>query len=265
MRKSGGLLVAVLLSVLLCATASGAEAYVFRFSSQGTTVGHLIIEWRDDLIFQNTTVEDQTVRLLDVTGGSGDRTPTLLVPAGRTVVVSSTNTPSLWTPQVLPTLWVVHLDVPAGVEVHSRANAFSCVCMGGAPMSPVPDLGSFSMPAFRSLAPAGVRQVHMGSDVGGQASRVNVGFYNAGSVSASVTFDLYQAADDRLLDRRTSIVASGAVIQTTLEGSSEPPVLTPWLRYTTVTADQPSLSYAVSLTPASVPFPRIPFGAASAP
>jgi hypothetical protein len=264
MRNAIRLFVSASLLLLLNQAANGAEAYAFRFRSQGSNGGTLKTEWRDELVFQNSTTQDQVIRLLDMTGGPGDRTP-LVVPAGRTVVVSAIDTPALWSPEEFTALWLVHLDVPEGVTVHSRADAFSCVCLGGAPQSPVPDFGSFSMPVFRVLAPVGQRQVHMGADIGGQASRVNVGVYNAGSVDANVTADLYQASGDQLLDRRTLIVPPGAVVQISLSGSSEPPVLTPWLRYTTVTADQPSLSYAVSVGDDFETLPRIPFGAASAP
>ena len=254
--------------VLVAATAGAAEAYVFRFHSQGASGGVLRILWRDDLILHNVTDEDQVVRLLEMTGGAGDRTPEISVPAGRTVTLNPTNRPGIWEPEDTE-LWVVHLEVPDDVLVRSRADAFSCLCMGGMPQSGVPDFGSFAMPVFAALVPAGDRQVHMGADLGGETSRVNVGFFNGGTTATNVSVDLYQACGGQLLERQTLSVGPASVRQITLAASSEPtcsdPSTADWLRYITVIADQPSLSYVVNRQVDIASLPRIPYGAAAAP
>jgi hypothetical protein len=253
---------------LIAAFAGAAEAYVFRFHSQGASGGVLRIEWNDDLILHNTTGQDQVVRLLEMTGGAGDRTPQIPVPAGRTVTLNLLNRPGIWEPEAL-SLWVVHLEVPDGVLVRSRADAFSCLCLGGQPQSGVPDFGSFAMPVFAALVPAGERQVHMGADLGGETSRVNVGFFNGGTTASNVSIDLYSACGDQLVERQTLAVGPGSVRQISLAASTLPecsdPSTAPWLRYVTVVADQPSLSYVVNRQSDLSSLPRIPYGSAAGP
>ena len=221
------------------------DVYAARFFARSEP-GCFRILWEDDLVFHNSSAEDQLVRLLGVSNGDLPEVAPLRVPAGRTVSVREN---ANWSPQVPVPLWIVHLDVPPGVTIHSRAEAHSDSCTGGVPPSPSPDLGTFSLPIFRTLTAAGVRKVHLGADLGSENSYVNVGVFNAASVPASARIELRQACDDSILEQRTIGVPPNSIVQVAgLQGTPSgcPATRGTWLRYVTVTVDQPSLSYVVN-------------------
>lgn len=257
---------AALILAAFSAAASAADAvdvWAFRFrSSTAMCVGS--IDWYDDLIFHNTTDEDLTVRLLSMTGGEGDRTAELDIPARRTI--SLANLWGMWSSTAEP-LWVVHLEVPDGVLTHSRSGGFSWLGTGGAPPSGVPDLGAFTMPVFPKLAPAGETQYVFGADLGAQAARVNVGLYNAGAADAEFTVELRSACDDSVLARKAVTLSPGGVEQLALKPSTTTcSQYNNWSRYVTVTASQPSISYVVNISTEDpcFSFPKVPYGGASA-
>jgi hypothetical protein len=253
------------------------ELYAVRFNTLSSINGFLRIHWRDDIVFHNTTSRDVAVRLLGMSNGGNAETPTaLVVPANRTVSASAeaaarTN----WSPRTgeLVPLWVVHLDVPQGVVVQSRAEAHTDL-FGGIPPSPVPDLGAFSLPVFRALVPANQLKVHLGADLGSAAnplseiSYTNVGVYNASSTVASATIQLRQACNDALLEERRIAIAPDTIVQVNgLRGiptgcSFAGPGASSWMKYVTVLVDQPSLSYIVNRK-SVLPFPpAISYGSA---
>ena len=242
--------------------APAADAWAFRFASETQMCSFAWINWYDDILFHNTTGEDQVVTLVERTGEGGDRTPRLTIPAGRTLSLSVLW--GLWAPDN-GGLWVVHLDVPDGVLIRSRAGGFSWLATGGPPPSGSPDLGAFSMPVFRELTPAGQTEYHFGADLGDQNARVNVGLYNAGSENASITVELRASCDDSVIERRTVTLAGGAVQQVGGLGRVAhacPEASNFWSRYVTVTASQPSLAYVANVSDADLCFPKIPYGAA---
>lgn len=251
----------VLVVVVACAVSRlciAEDVYAVRFFARSEPCSLLIL-WEDDIVFHNSTNADKTVRLLGVSNGEA-RVPAeqLAVPAGRTV---SAKGRVAWVPDASVPLWVVHLDVPSGVIVQSRAEAHSDFC-GGAPPSPTPELGAFSLPTFRALTTAGVRKVHLGADLGGENSYVNVGIYNAATIPASASIELRQSCGDSLLDHRSVAIQPNSIVQVTgLNGTPSgcPTTQGSWMRYVTVTVDQPSLSYVVNKKtdlrfPVSVPF-----------
>jgi hypothetical protein len=250
--------VAVLATLAFLNPGSGAadDLYAVRFVARSEP-GCLFIRWEDELVFHNAGMGDRIVTLLGVSNGALPETNRqLLIPAGRTVRLDGS-----WTPRGGALLWVLHLDVPVGVAVQSRAEAHTDWC-GGAPPSPTPDMGSFSLPVFRALTAANVRQVHLGADLGSQGSYVNVGIYNAGIVSATSSIELRQACDDSLLDQRTVEVPPNSIIQVSgMSGNTSgcPRIQGSWTRYVTVKVDQPSLSYIVNkksglVLPTTVPY-----------
>lgn len=268
MRKVGArILGVVLLPLLEIAHASASDFYAFRFRSFGASASCPFgTEWKDDMIFHNTTAQDAVVRLVEMTGGDGDRTAQLAVPAGRTVTLA--DHPGLWE-LIDDGLWVVHLDFPDGVVVRSRAGAFSHDNFGGVPPSGVPDLGSFPMSVFPALAAPGQVQLHMGADLGGEDARINVGIYNAGGSAATVNIEVYAGCDDSILETTTLSVPAGVVQQVGGLGRSslECPsgAVNTWLRYVTVTADQPTLSYVANLQNDASCLARMPYSAVVAP
>ncbi len=256
-----------LTSLFVSGAACGSEIWAFRFDSYSWRIS---TAYRDDLIFHNTTDQDAVVRLLDVSNGAiapGDLRE-IAVPAGKTV--SMWNHWGVWEPDPLSEFWVVHVDVPDGILVTSRGGAKSqCPPPCAAPPNPLPDLGAFTMPVFRSLVPAGTPQVHMGADLGTKAARFNVGLYNAGSTTATATISVYQACDDALLERHALTIAANMAVQPsgigsvkTSCGDTDVPGRNPWLRYVVVVVDQPSVSYVINVAEGLSLWPSIPFATA---
>ncbi len=204
------------------------------------------------------------VTLLGVSNGTVPATPTSLsVPPGRTVsAFLATN----WRPVEFPPLWVVHLNVPDGVVIQSRAEAFSTLCPpSGAPPSPVPDLGSFQLPIARALTPAGTTRILLGADLGAEASTSNVGVFNAGASSATAVIEVHQACDDSILDRQAIVVPPNSLVQVGGVGGEPscpgPPTPAPsWIKYVAVTVDQDSFSYVVNKSADLPTKPLVPYG-----
>jgi hypothetical protein len=221
------------------------DVYAVRFTALSERC-FFLIRWQDDIVFHNPTTEDRSVRLLGISNGElREPADQLLVPAGRTV---NARGKVAWLPRAPVPHWVVHLDVPSGVILQSRAEAHSDSC-GGVPPSPTPELGAFSLPIFRALTPAGVRKNHLGADLGSENSYVNVGIYNAASTPASALIELRQGCNDSLLAQRSVGIPPNSIIQITgLNGTPSgcPTLQGSWMRYVTVTVDQPSLSYVIN-------------------
>jgi hypothetical protein len=165
-----------------------------------------------------------------------------------------------WEPPY-PTIYVLHLDVPSGVSVESRSEFFvrnECVAFPG-----IGSMGHASMPVYKALIQPGEPQVHLGTDLGtAPSSRTNVAVYNAGTVSASARIEIRRTCDNSIAEERTVVISPNTTIQI---GGLSPGLDTcttgiPWLRYTVVTVDQPSLSFVSSLTetPPNVFTGRIP-------
>ncbi len=247
----------------------GAEAYVIRFASSGGLLKSpcTYVLWRDHLTFHNTKAESATIRLLGVSNGNMTPSPAeLVVLAGRT---SSQNVILLssWVPRVdgvPPYLWVNRLDVPDGVLVASRAEPAEIM---GSPCFPgLSNLvhGSLALPVYRSLVEPNRPQIHLRSDLGSDEfgvaapSRINVGIYNAGSSEASASIELRRACDDGVVERRVVTIPTNTIQQffgftnprVSCAGGSEPPYPT----YVVVTVNQPSFSYAITLSNEIPPF-----------
>ena len=102
------------------------------------------------------------------------------------------------------------------------------------------------------------RQVHLGTDLGGPDSRINVVIYNSGDAPANATIAVRRTCDDGLADERTVTIPPNTVVQASglrpgdavscLGSSSEP-----WTRYAVVTVDHPSLSFVSNVTEERAP------------
>lgn len=274
-RARARLIPVVLLAGLLLWSSSAvlraAEIYVVRFVTSGTLIEPpcKYLSWADHLVFHNTTAEDAVVRLLGVS--NGPRRPEardLIVPAGRSRSVAGTLLD--WHPGTGENPWVNRLDLPSGVLVASRLQ----VSVGsGAPCPVVSDsrgVGATGFPVFRSLRAPNEPQHHFATDIGpdetGYAAhaRINVGIYNAGSSSATATIEVHRGCDERLMDSRIVSIPANTMIQalglTTRTGPGCTGSLTTALytTYAIVRVDQPSLSYAVTLSNEFPP--QIPVG-----
>lgn len=244
------------------------DVYAVRFEAHSHLAdGFLCVNWYDDLVFHNPTSTDATVSLLGLSNSPTPTAPTaLVVPAGKTVAAT---THVNWNPIPPTPLWIVHLDVPDGLIVQSRAEAFSEICIGGVPPSLVPDYGAFSLPIGRSLTPAGSKKVFLGADLGAEANHSNVGVFNGGTETAHAVIEIHEACGEVLLDSRTISIAPDMLVQVNGlaaglgAADNGCPTYTPgnWVRYVTVTVDQPSFSYVVvKMDDLTVP-PTIPYGA----
>lgn len=154
-------------------------------------------------------------------------------------------------------LFIAQFDVPDGVLVEGRIEIGVNDCSGAVTLFG-PVNGKAESPVFRSLAPAGATQRHLGTDLSTQVARVNVGVYNAGSVVAHAHVEVRRMVDDELLDQSDLQIQPNAVTQVALLGLAKltqgpfhvtnPPQIGFWVAYTTVVVDQPSLSFASVLS-----------------
>jgi hypothetical protein len=263
--------IAILLLVLLATTASAADMWVVQgHAFAGTGDPCTLTVWNGDVLFHNTTDAAATVTLLGVSDGPavGTNVPSFTIPPHRTITLQA-KIGAVWQPVGAKPIWIDHLDVPAGVLVESRLEIGSQACFG-LPV-PIPFFGKVSFPVVRALTPAGERKVHLGSDLGAVDARVNVGVYNGGQSTAGVTIEVRRACDDAILDRKQITLAANGFVQTTLSpgapnvsrtspcfGSTD---ATLWATYTTVVADQPTLSYASTLanTIPDSPVVKVPY------
>jgi hypothetical protein len=211
--------------------------------------------WRDQVLFYNSTLSPLAIRVTGISNGEPNLvTPdTVFVPA---VGVVSLNVAlqNAWVPIPFGStdakLWMLHLDVPPGITIQSRNEYFMYDSCTASPQSQGA-LGQVPMPVFRSAAPANVPQVHLGTDTGSVKARINVGIYNASTVQANAHIVVRRVCDGSVTDTRDVTVQPNTVIQigNLQKGDDTCSALGPeWMRYTTVTVDQPSMTFASALT-----------------
>jgi hypothetical protein len=273
----------VFASLLIACPIAAREVWVVRFRTFLPDVPpcQALVGWHSHLMFTNTTQEEQTVRVLAATNGSGLRPDArqLQIPPSRTVSVRGTDPPDLhWEPagrlDTEPLLWINKLDVPMGVLIAARGESHV-----GEPRPtdpPCPTRQYFSagvpLPAVPDLVPAGAPQYHVGVDIGDQINsglhtdaRFNVGIFNAGDRPAVVqvqvrcsaaTADLQNGPDPTLATvfltvapnalTQQSVVTSTQSLPCTLGGGANP-------YHIVITSDQPGFSYALGLDNEQLP------------
>jgi hypothetical protein len=212
--------------------------------------------WADVLTFYNSTSATATVRVLGISNGTPFRTSPdrIDVPPG-TVVWAESVLNGAWAPasEQAGNIWIMNLDVPPGVVVESRDEIFlgdGCIVT-----TPVPNtsLGKVSLPVFHDAVPANEQQVHLGTDVGSKAARLNVGIYNQSQIAANAHIEVRRSCDNSVVDARDVQVPPDTLIQVTgfhLGANTCAAFGTTfnWLRYTVVTVDQPSFTFATVLS-----------------
>lgn len=265
-----------LLSLLTSRVALARDVYVVRFNTvrelafYAPPCGYL--SYQDHLVFYNAGPTEATVQLLGVSNGTATNPRALKVPAGK---ARSSDSPlgggnaatSSWAPNPQPLLWVAHLDVPDRVQVISKlwvvtSEPISCNAF---PVPPGRAHTGARMPVAQTLTPAGVPQVHLGTDIGSSdlrltadSGRTNVGIYNAGSVAASAVVELRRACDGGLVASQAATIPANSIVQlvgfssvfqgcTTIDTAA-------FESYVVVAVDQPSFSYAVTLSNDRPPF-----------
>lgn len=251
----------IFLGVASCSLrARGDDLYVIRMASGVRFAGPpcLFISWRDDIRFYGTGVEPQVVTLLGVSNAAMRQSPAAVVVApGALVSTLGVGGPGdSWTPVGNPSLWVAHLDVPAGVLVDSQGEA---ITRGTNPDSCNPTdtefvHGSFPLPQFRSLTPANTAQVHLVADLGTEDARLNVGIYNAGPVPAHVSVDVRRSCNSSTLTHRDLTVTANSVEQTAgiligdFLGCGGLGTAPDYAMHLVVLSDQPGFSYVTALS-----------------
>jgi hypothetical protein len=257
-----------LTALFSAATAGAGDVYVVRFDTTGgppvlAEPPCTYLTYRDDLVFYNAGESDATIGFLGTSNGSASNPLPLTVEAGSTrSSAGDSSAASTWAPDPRPLrgLWVAHLEVPDEVQVLSRLLAISGegpACTGGFPGGATHDYAGIAMPVVRTLTPARVAQVHLGTDIGGNGAgsddgRVNIGIYNAGAATARATAELRRACDGSLLEARTAVIASNTIVQLNsfsgvFTGCSAIRTAA-YETYVVVTVDQPSFSYVITLS-----------------
>lgn len=266
-------LVFAVFAVMTSVIASADEAYVVRYN-RTREVGCARVIWRDGVTFYNEGDQPAVIRVLGVSDGApATSTPSEFNVPPKHVTMLDDALNGGWQPSnAQQQLWIMRLDIPAGVRVQSRNEVIGMnICLGFVqPMS----LGYVDMPVFDSLVPALEAQVHLGSDLGSRASRTNAVVHNASSSIATATVEVRRTCDDSVVERRQFNVPANSTVQ--VEGLQHGADLclvgtaSPWARYTVVTVDQVSLSIVSNVVNASegaTPFdlfaPRIDLNVAS--
>jgi hypothetical protein len=245
------LMLALLVATTIASRVHAADAFIVRFNAAGRQSGNISVQWLDDVLFFNTTETPASVRLLGVSNGALQTDlPELVIPPGRTVSVNSAQVVNVrWLPTPVPPLWVMHVDVPTGVVIESRNEFY--VSTGIPELIPI-SRGKVSMPIFAELTPSGKPQIHLGTDLGFAASRVNVGVYNASNDSASAVIEVRRTCDDVVMDTRVIAIPPNTVVQATglttgVSSTCTSRVTPAWMRYTVVRVTQPSVSFVSNL------------------
>jgi hypothetical protein len=263
------------LIVLSSGAAQARDVYVVRFNTLREPVLFAspcsYFSYQDHLVFYNAGSSDATVQLRGVSNGTATNPQSLRIQAGK--ARSSTGSvgggdaaTASWAPEPQPFLWVVHLEVPDQVQIISKLWVLTSE-PGSCTSFPVVSGRAYTgvrMPLVEALTPAGVPQVHLGtdleSDTGGAVGtgRTNVGIYNAGTVAASALVELRRACDGGLVASQNAAIPANSIVQlvgfpsafqgcTTIDTAG-------FESYVVVTVDQPSFSYAVTLSNERPPF-----------
>lgn len=220
----------------------------------GGMTGHCTgLQWQADTLLFNRRATAATVRLVSVSDG-----PDIIPPGQRESVLSPRETFQVawsgWGPRNDAAIFMLHLDVPPGVDVESvlnigTGNGSECI---GPFLDRTAVYGTIHMPHFRALVPANQEQIHLGTTLGTMKERNNVGIFNAGANAAIVDVELRRSCDDRVADKVTIQVAPNSTLQVRLQNPPDEAgcdgfPIQPWLHYVTVTVDQPSLTWVSTL------------------
>lgn len=157
-------------------------------------------------------------------------------------------------------LWVDHLEVPDIVVVEGRLDQSAvdqCDVSGRPPIERA--TSKLRMPVFSKLVPAGQEQVHYGTDLGSQRTRVNVAIYNAGETIATAVVRVEKplCTEGGSGITRTVSVRPDSIEQFSF-GEGVPCGVhsfrgREWASLVTVTVDQPSFSLISTLSNDQVP------------
>jgi hypothetical protein len=243
-------------ALLLLVTAfpcAASEVYLFQAHADGPPVsdpavaGAVFVEWDTDAFFFNHGATEATVTLLDADAGME-----FSIPPQKAVALST----------ALPArpLHLVHAIVPDAVTVENAL--FIGSAQGGTrPIAPTYEYGKVRLPVFTSLTLANQPQVHLATYLGNQPSHANVWIYNGGDEAATAHIVIRRQCDDAVVDETTvSVDAKNAVsvsgLAAVVPTCPSSATTRAWIVrsvYTTVTVDQPSLSFVSSVANDQIP------------
>jgi hypothetical protein len=263
---------------LFCNIASAREIWVVRFNtvpSEPDPPCQPVVTWHSNLMFHNTTAAPLEVRPLAVTGGSlPPNARALVVPAGATVSIRGRTDFDLHWEQEGFGLWVNRLDVPEGIVVSNRGETgISDPPPGPPPCGGIPAIyAGYPVPARSDLVAAGVPQYHLGVDTGGPTqgndtgdARINVGLFNAGSLTADVTIQVRCSSASRIatspdpnvvsfqISVEPNTIIQPSALASTLVAGCPTGIGVPSLWHVVVTSDQPGFSYAGGVANGTLP------------
>ena len=208
--------------------------------------------WLADTVLLNSTDNVATVSQNSFSDRLGAATPRTFTIAPHSTTTMSRQRALAHVGQPNTPVWLDELDLPLGVFADSRIEIGASACNVSPPIFG-PVNGKLSTPMFTSLVPANTVQRHIGTDLGLLDARVNVGIFNGGSSGATAHVELRRACDDALLAQQTISLDPNALRQISLS-SGAPKAVCPgadagyWVTYTTVTVDQPSLSFVSTIS-----------------
>jgi hypothetical protein len=237
--------------LLVAVPAAATDTYVLQGFATGATVDCKAYLWETDVLFYNRGNGARTVRLIGVSNG-GAVQPRAEFPVEPRKSTTLRRENAGWSPSATVPLWVAHFDMPDDVAAESRMEiGYLYPCVSGSPQTGSGAIGKVSFPTYRSLQPAGVPKIHLGTDAAQVPSRINVAVYNAGTSTATVNIELRQSCDDTLITSRDIAVPADTALQVGGFRNDTKCSINPafgYMTYVIVTSDQPGLSW-ISVLP----------------
>ncbi len=236
-----------LLLIVTAAYASAASArdiWVVMGSVRGPASGcSPVYTWVADAYLHNVGLQAASLKVIDTSNGGGP------VPIDTPVLPQQSVALSRLFGDRAPRvpLFVTHLTVGDSILAEGRLEyLYDFPCSTFPPL--LGPVGKGLLPVFTALQPPLAAQTHLGTDLALQKARINVGIYNDGDVTAVATVETRRPGCIGAAPERQSIlIPPKTIIQTTVNTpaicNAGDPLMPPWEVVTTVTVDQPSLSY----------------------
>jgi hypothetical protein len=256
---------------LFAVTASvhAGEIYLIGGHAFGAINDCDVVSWRTDAIFYNNGSDTARVSFRGVSNGpERPHGSSFEIPPGRSASLVRM-VENAWEPLSNDPLWVLHVETTGDVLTKNllligTGQHYRC---HGIPPIYYEDRGRVALPPYTSLTPANARQVHLGTYLGRDTpSRLNVGVYNAASVSAEARIEVRRHCDDSVVVARTATIPANNLTQiaVTKLGNSDAgcaPYLggdgelggPPASLYTVVVVDQPSVTYVANVIDSVMP------------
>jgi len=252
--------ISLALLILIALPVFADDYYLIEMNTAGQNIDECSrVFWDADAVFYNLGSQDEVVTLAGVSNGGvipGIPSSFHVAPGRTTTLRQALGIP--WEPGSVPPVWIVHVNAPSSLLVES-AMPLSVTGGGGSdrfcriPVFFKQQYGKTQLPVFRSVVPAGQRQVIHGLSIGDVPGHINVAVYNAGADFASATIEVHRACDGAITESRNVVVEANAVQQVTgfaVPDSAtacaplDPSAALTDLAYVVVTIDQPSITFA---------------------